>query len=309
MTTKTPIMISLDVHSHNYQDKLKEIPMWFEKTLRIFDDIAIKSSFFFVAECAEQFPNEVRMIQEEGHEIGCHSLKHLPDELYNVMSFEEQKSKLAEQKKRLEEVTRNEIISFRAPTFKINGNTIRALDEVGFKVDSSVCPQRLGIISSDVTNIGWLYSPRKPYHPSYNNPFVKGNASLWEIPVSSFILPFMSNLGMALGKTIEKLFFKFLYTEATIFNNPVVYLLHPEDICENAMGRKEKYQYKFDWWHLLPSKAYGFAIRYAIYHNKDPKKISKNIVDLFKAMKSHKNISFLTYKEMIALLQSNLNVR
>ena len=37
-------------------------------------------------------------------------------------------------KKRTEEITNKQILSFRAPTFKINGNTIRALDEAGFKI-------------------------------------------------------------------------------------------------------------------------------------------------------------------------------
>ena len=297
---KIPVIISFDVHSHNYKDKLNELPFWFERTLKILDNNSIKATFFFPTECAELFPNEVRMIQDEEHEIGCHSLTHLSDEQYDTLSFDSQKSKLVEAKKRTEEITNKQILSFRAPGFKINANTIRALDEAGFKIDSSVCPQRLGIFSSDITNIGWLYSPRKPYHPSYKNPFIRGKALLWEVPVSSFVLPFMSNIGMAFGRTVEKLFFKFFYTESTIFNKPIVYLLHPEDIYEN---RDLPYIYKFQWKHLLPSKEYGFGIRYALFSNKDPKKISDNIINLFTTMRNHKNINFLTYKKIIPMLE------
>lgn len=304
---KVPMIISLDIHYHDYENKLDQLPIWFEKALRVLDDLSIKATFFFPADCAELFHNEVRMIQDEGHEIGAHGLTHLRDDQYNRMPFEEQKSRLLEQKKQIEEVTRREILSFRGPAFKINGDTVRALDEVGFKVDSSVCPQRLALISSDVTNIGWLYSPRKPYHPSYDNPFVRGDASLWEIPVSSFVLPFMSNLGMAFGKTVEKLFFKFLHTESTMRGMPIVYLAHPEDISGNAWGRAEdeNIKYKFHWHHLLPSKDYGFVIRYLVYHNTNPKKVSENIISLFKTIKSHKNIDFFTYGKMIALLENN----
>jgi peptidoglycan/xylan/chitin deacetylase (PgdA/CDA1 family) len=301
MTTKIPILISLDVHSHVYRDRLDEIPVWIDKTLRILDDISIKSTFFFPANCAELIPKEVLKAQSEGHEIGCHSLTHMPDEQYNTMSFADQKSKLSEAKKRLEEITLNEIVSFRAPVFKLNGDTIRALDEVGFKLDSSVCPQRLGIISSDVKNIGWLYSPRKPYHPSYDNPFTHGNASLWEIPVSSFIVPFMANLGMVFGGLVERLFFKCLYKESTMFNNPIVYLFHPEDLDEKRAYAK----YNFQWNHLIPSKTHGFRIRYAFYGAQDPKKNSENIISLFNTIKNQKNISFLTCKDMIPLLENN----
>mgnify|MGYP004006697635 FL=1 len=298
---KIPIIISLDVHTHVYQDKLNEVPVWIEKTLRVLDDISIKSSFFFPAECAEQMPREVRMILDEGHEIGCHSLTHKPDEQYNTMPFDNQKNKLSEAKKRIEEVTIKEIVSFRAPVFRLNGNTIRALDEVGFKIDSSVCPQRLGIFSSDITNIGWLFAPRKPYHPSYDSPFTRGNALLWEVPVSSFIVPFMANVGMAFGRMIEKLFFKFLHIESTMFNNPIVYLFHPEDLEEN----RETLQYKFHWNHLLPSKSHGFKVRYALYNrNHNPKKTSENIISLLKTIKNQNNINFLTCEQMIPLLEN-----
>ena len=214
-----PVIISFDVHSHIYKDRLNELPFWFENTLKILDNNTIKSTFFFPTECAELFPNDVRMIQDEGHEIGCHSLTHLPNEQYDILSFDSQKIKLIESKKRTEEITNKEIVSFRAPVFKINGDTIRALDEAGFKIDSSICPQRLGIFSSDVTNFGWLYSPRKPYHPSYKNPFVRGKALLWEIPVSSFILPFMSNIGMAFGRTLEKFFFQEMESYLYVLKN------------------------------------------------------------------------------------------
>ena len=173
---KVPVIISFDVHSHVYRDKLNELPLWFENTLRVLDNDSIKATFFFPTECAELFPHEVRMIQKEGHEIGCHSLTHSPKEQYDKLSFDNQKNNLIEAKKRTEEITNKQILSFRAPVFKINANTIRALDEAGFKIDSSVCPQRLGIFSSDITNTGWLYSPRKPYHPSYKNPFVSGRS-------------------------------------------------------------------------------------------------------------------------------------
>ena len=36
MKTGIPMIISFDVHSHgDYQDKLDEIPIWFEKTLKV----------------------------------------------------------------------------------------------------------------------------------------------------------------------------------------------------------------------------------------------------------------------------------
>ena len=43
---KIPVIISFDVHSHVYKDKLNELPFWFENTLKILDNNTIKSTFF-----------------------------------------------------------------------------------------------------------------------------------------------------------------------------------------------------------------------------------------------------------------------
>ena len=51
------------------------------------------------------------------------------------------------------------------------------------------------------------------------------------------------------------------------------------------------------------SKEVGFEIRYALFSNKDPKKISDNIINLFTTMRNHKNVNFITYKEMIPMLE------
>lgn len=299
MNNTVPILITLDIHC--YPKIEKEVPLWLEETLKLLNRFSIKASFLFPAIFAEQFAGHVRMILNEGHEIGCHGLTHGSEEQYHFMAYEKQKVILHEAKSRIEDVTGTEVISFRSPAYRINGNTIRALEENGFRVDSSVNPQRLGILSSDVTNIGWLYSPRKPYHPSFNNPFIRGKSSLWEISQSAFIFPFMSNTGMAFGGAFMKLFFKMLYIESNLIRNAIVYMFHPEDIYPNRDAR----QYKFKWRHLLPSRRIGFEIRNILFHNKSPEKISQQNVSLLKMIKDSKNVEFVTYREMLNLLEND----
>ena len=289
--------MTVDVHC--YPNVEKEITLLLEETLKIFNNLSIKATFFCPADFVEQFSPYVRMILDEGHEIGCHSLTHNLEEEYNSMPYEKQKAILHEAKERIEEIVVEEVISFRAPAFKINGNTIKALEENGFKIDSSVNPQRLGILSSDVTNIGWMYSPRKPYHPSFNNPFIIGKASLWEIPQSAFIFPFMSNTAIAFGEVFMKLFFRMLHFESSISENPIVYMFHPEDIY--AKGNRGKY--KFAWKHLLPSKKMGFEARNILF-NKGSEKISRRTINLLQMMKNSKNTEFITFKKMLDLLES-----
>jgi len=289
--------MTFDIHA--YPGAENEVPLWIDKTLEVLASLSIKASFFIPAAFAEDIPARIRMIVKDGHEIGCHGMTHGVGEEYNVLPYERQKAMLAEAKRRIEAVASREVISFRAPAFKISGATVKALEVNGFKADLSVTSQRLGILGSDVANIGWLYSPRSPYHPDYLNPFRRGDSSLWEIPPSAFILPFSSNLIIASGGTLIKMFFKLLSAESRLRRNPIVYMAHPEEVYP----RDIKYKYQFQWKHLLPSKRDGFILRYILLHNKDGKKISRDNIDLMKMMKATKNVAFVTVKEMVAALE------
>jgi hypothetical protein len=291
-----PILITLDVHS--YPETLQEIPLWIENTLSLFDSLSIKVTFLFPAIFAEQFSSHVRMIASKGHEIGCHGLTHGAEEVYSLMPYKKQRVILREAKKRIEEITSQETISFRAPVFKINADTIRALEENGFKADLSVNPQRLGIFSSDLMNIGWLYAPRKPYHPDFGNPFKRGKSCLWEIPQSAFIFPFISNTGIAFGGTFMKLFFNLLYLESKCQSNPIVYMFHIEDI----FYRESKFRYKFKWRHLFPSRKDGFMFRYLFFNSKDSKKTIAQNINLLLRMKNSQGAKFVTVKDMLQML-------
>lgn len=297
MTRTNRVLMTFDIHA--YPGAQNEVHLWIEKTLEVLASLSIKASFFIPAAFAEQVPAHVLMIVKDGHEIGCHGMTHGDGEEYNVLPYERQKDMLAEAKKRIEAIAGQAVISFRAPAFKISGATVKALEESGFKADLSVTSQRLGLLSSDVANIGWLYSPRSPYHPDYRNPFKRGSSSLWEIPPSAFILPFSSNLIIASGGTLIKLFFKILSAESRLRKNPIVYMAHPEEVYP----RDIKYNYEFRWKHLLPSKKDGFILRYILLHNKDGKKISRDNINLMKLMKATKNVAFVTVKEMVEVLE------
>ena len=64
-----------------------------------------------------------------------------------------------------------------------------------------------------------------------------------------------------------------------------------------------KYNYKFQWKHLLPSRRDGFLLRYILLHNKDGRKISRDNISLIKLMKAAKGVKFVTAKEMVESLE------
>lgn len=301
MKTCSPVLITFDVHS--YQDSCKDVSLWIDETAKVLRGLSLKATFFIPAVFAGQIPDSVRMLSGEGHEIGCHGLTHGAGEEYNILPYDKQKAMLSEAKKRIEDIVSKKVVSFRAPAFKINGDTIRALEASGFRADISVTSQRLGILTSEAGNTGWLYSPRSPYHPDIRNPFRRGSSSIWEIPQSSFIFLFSSNTGLGFGEGFMKLFFKALRAESRIRKNPIVFMVHPEDIYP----REIKHKYRFKWSHFLPSKSDGFLIRYSLIHNKDGKEIARQNIGLLKAMTMAKGVRFLTAAGMIGLLEGESN--
>jgi peptidoglycan/xylan/chitin deacetylase (PgdA/CDA1 family) len=51
-------------------------PICTPQILEIFRDYRVKATFFVVGDCAEQYPNIVRRMVDEGHEVGNHSYSH-----------------------------------------------------------------------------------------------------------------------------------------------------------------------------------------------------------------------------------------
>ena len=91
----------------------------------------------FTGEMAEMFPEAVEMVRDAGHEIGCHGYDHSPQRAFDSLRYEEQVEELKRAKKVIEDVAgRTE--SFRAPMLRINEDTVRALEETGFKTYGSV---------------------------------------------------------------------------------------------------------------------------------------------------------------------------
>ena len=97
----------------------------------------VQSTFYFTGMFAEQSPESVELVKEHGHEIGCHGYDHSPERAFDVLGYEEQVNELKKAKSVIEEVAGG-IESFRAPMLRINEDTVRALEETGFKSDSAI---------------------------------------------------------------------------------------------------------------------------------------------------------------------------
>ncbi len=150
-----PIALSFDVEDwftvRNMRDAISEVD-WQNQDLRvqigmkfILDSLAeknIKATFFILGWIADQCPELVRKISDQGHEIACHGYSHTPIDLLTPEAFEADLKKAIDT---IEKVTGQKIKGFRAPSFSVMEKTAWALPiikKLGFEYDSSIFSTR-----------------------------------------------------------------------------------------------------------------------------------------------------------------------
>jgi hypothetical protein len=226
--SSVPVLITWDVDPDRWttlEKREKSLSM----AMELCAEFNIRSTFFFTARYAHEYPLQIDHMQQLGQEIGCHGLNHTDEEDYDRMQPDQQRAYIEEATKQLQAVAGAPVTSFRSPRVKTSACTLMLLNEFGYLVDSSVCSQRMDLISSNLINPGWLFAPRLPYHPHPASAYKPGNTSIWEVPVSAAGLPFISSSLRVLGLPLMKAFFWLLYQEARVTGKPIVYLSHPTE--------------------------------------------------------------------------------
>lgn len=152
------------------------------RLLDLYAKYNVKSTFFFTGEIVEQFPEVVKLILPYNHEVGCHGYSHQVHEAFDVLSHDKQVEHLTITKKMLEDLSGEEVISFRAPALRVNADTPKALAQTGFLIDSSVASQRFDFFFSygSFKKFKNLITPRKPYYTSIDDLKEKGKVRYWK---------------------------------------------------------------------------------------------------------------------------------
>lgn len=140
------------------------------KILKIFEQRNIKATFFILGWVAKRYPNLVRDIVQQKHEVASHGFWH---QRVHTISPNEFKKDVDGSKKLLEDISGVVVKGYRAPSYSINYRNqwaFNILEELGFVYSSSVYP-----IKHDI--YGWPTAPRFK--------FTSTSSGLIEIPIST----------------------------------------------------------------------------------------------------------------------------
>lgn len=190
--------------------------------LSLFRVYGVPATFFVPASVALAFPELIREIRREGHEIACHGLKH--DENEAVSSLDEQRHMIMKATEEIERVVGSRPVGFRAPVFRSSANCRIALKENDYVYDSSV-------VSSPLFGNHEIRLLSKPFYFSCSDR--DAECGLLEIPVSvNPFLPFP--LGGAYLRIFGSRWAKVGIRTNSAFNAPVVFYVHPKDVMYGA---------------------------------------------------------------------------
>lgn len=116
------------------------------KLLELFKKEGVKVTFFVTGMMAEQYPDLIRRIPEEGHELGCHGYTHAR---FDRMGKEEAKIALNQAGNVLRQFEKH-MVSFRAPNLRFPEKYLELLEKEGFRYDSSLAAYKPSLSRSRV---------------------------------------------------------------------------------------------------------------------------------------------------------------
>jgi polysaccharide deacetylase family protein (PEP-CTERM system associated) len=141
------------------------------KVLDLFKEKNIKATFFTLGWVAERYPDLIKRIVTDGHELACHGYEHIR---VTEQTPEQFRNDVSKSKKLLEDLSGKEVKGYRAASYSIGANNLWALNvlqEEGFKYSSSIYP-----VKHDLYGIP--DAPRFIYEPIENQNFK-------EIPITT----------------------------------------------------------------------------------------------------------------------------
>lgn len=94
-----------------------------DKILEVLNKTNTKITFFLVGDWVDKYPEAVKKINEEGHEIGNHSNTH-PH--VNNLSYEENVSQIKECSDKIEKITKQKTTLYRGPYGEYNDTVFKA---------------------------------------------------------------------------------------------------------------------------------------------------------------------------------------
>lgn len=166
-----------------------------EAGLEMLIDFCDKHLFKATILIAGRFASSCSQIIKEaagrGFAIGTHGWEHglNTEENFRSATYLQQKRWIQDATEAVEKASGVCPRIFRAPFLAISETTYKVLEEMEYRIDSSVPSRRFDFYRGTVNYRRYFWAPLAPYHPSPDNIAIRGKSRILEIPPSAFMAP------------------------------------------------------------------------------------------------------------------------
>ena len=262
--------VTFDLHSH-------DAPEDWDVSRDTLARLGIRGTFFMPTSLLAQrrYDAPLSALVAAGHEVGSHGHRHDP---YEIRALREGRAAsigfLALSRDLLGERLGRAPRSFRSPCWcGVGPHALDELARLGYEVDASATPQRLGLLSSYPRHNPWILAARRPTLP---------RPGLMEIPTSSFLIP-LGSPTLATLRSGSRAFLRMLEAEARLSGSVLNIQLHPEDLVDTPRRKLGPFSLR----HLLPFPGDGIRARWYLRTN-DASVIRRAALGLLEDVRRHR---------------------
>jgi peptidoglycan-N-acetylglucosamine deacetylase len=227
-----------------------------EGLLAFCDRWKLKATIFFAGRFAETYPDLVRECLQRGHELGTHGWEHgslEEDEDFRSATYAQQREwiRLATEAVKKASGVRPRV--FRAPSLWTGETTLRALEDEGYRYDSSVPAWRFDCGVGRVHYLKYFRAPREPYRPSSSHLRLPGHSSIIEVAPSAFLFP----INLATLRTLGLPMMTWMVRRISRRSSRLVFYCHPHEFVDS---HRQSFPRNMSTWNMKGMKPENFLL-------------------------------------------------
>ena len=216
----------------------------------------LKATIFVAGRFAETYPDLIKDCVRHGHELGTHGWEHGSlenDEDFRSATYDQQRGWIRRATDAVERASGVRPVVFRAPSLWISETTLCALEDEGYRYDSSVPARRFDCGFGRVHYLKYFRAPREPYRPSSTHLRLPGHSSIIEVAPSALLFP----LNLATLRTFGLPVLAWMVRRIVRQSPRVVFYCHPHEF---VTAHQQRFPRNMSTWNMKGMRPENFAL-------------------------------------------------
>jgi len=251
-----PARTSLQWHFTIDVDWVPGSEVGLEGLLDFCDQRRLKATIFVAGRFAENYADLIRECRLRGHELGTHGWEHgglEQDEDFRSASYDQQRAWIRLATEAVEKASGVRPVVFRAPSLWVSETTLRALEDEGYRYDSSVPARRFDCGFGRVHYLKYFRAPTEPYRLSSSHLRLPGHSSIVEMAPSAILFP----INMATLRVLGLPVMKWMVRQISRRTSRLVFYCHPHEFVH---AHRQTFPRNMSTWNMQGMRPENFAL-------------------------------------------------